>query len=116
MALGSGIVSASALQTPIMVRRHEEGEGKGADNQANTRSILLSSETMSGAFSLIFTSLLSQVVMEKMKSEGVSLSRKWKVMIFILLNTGQINTTMQKLNSGLRILLMVCKNDLNIHM
>ena len=113
MALGSGMVSASALQTPIMVRRHE---GEGADNQANTRSILLSSETMSGAFSLMFTSLLSQVVMEKMKSEGVSLSRKWKVMIFILLNTGQINTTMQKLNSGLRILLMVCKNDLNIHM
>ena len=113
MTLGSGMVSASALQTPIMVRRDErdEGEeGEGDVNQASTRNIWLSSETISVAFSLTFTSLLSQVVMEKMKSEGVSLSRKWKLMIFILLNTGQINTTLQNLCSGLRILLMVCKN------
>ena len=105
MTLGSGMVSASALQTPIMVRRH--GEEEEAANQA--KNIWLPSETMSVAFSLIFSSLLSQVVIEKMKSEGVYLSRKWKVMIFILFNTGQINTTMQKLNSGLRILLMVWK-------
>ena len=90
MTLGSGMVSASALQKPIMVRRHEEEEEEAA-NQA--RNIWLSSETMSVAFSLIFCSLLSQVVMEKMKSEGVHLTKKWKVMIFILLNTGQINTT-----------------------
>ena len=87
MTLGSGMASVSALQTPIMVRRHDEE----AANQA--RNIWLSSETMSVAFSLIFCSLLSQVVMEKMKSEGVHLTKKWKVMIFILLNTGQINTT-----------------------
>ena len=86
LLLGSVTVLTSALQTP----------GGGA----STREDVWLSEMMSGAHSLIYSSFISTIISEKMQSQGMYFSSQWKVMTVILINTGQINATLEKLFSG----------------